>query len=453
MFLKSSRQHVTGLVRHVCKRKLQCRLLCVNNLSTLQLDVMNHNELKKLKVPEPSIDLNYYCDFNKRDELKNNVVKRKSDVDIDTVLELNRSLNALVPNCDEYRNIKEKLSVELTKLPNRSHPLIIELDEPRVIRTVGRKKQFEFKPKEFPEIASHLRGARTDKSNFTGHRSYFFFGQLADLETALINYSLKKLLSKGFQLVSVPDILDRRIIESCGMNTRGKRNQVYSLNSELYGSDLCLSGTSEMALAGFLMNQTLRPAELPLRLAAVSRCYRAETSRTSNERGIFRVHQFTKVEMFGVTEPDGSEDLLEEFRAIQEESFEELGLHFQVLDMPPCELGAQAYRKYDVEAWMPGRGLYGEVSSCSSCTDYQSRRLGIRISNSQQFAHTVNGTALAVPRTILALVENFQNKDITIDIPPVLQPFMGSANLITRNTLFPKISPYRSKGKSDTNSN
>ncbi|XP_039279436.1 serine--tRNA ligase, mitochondrial isoform X2 [Nilaparvata lugens] len=221
--------------------------------------------------------------------------------------------------------------------------------------------------------------------------------------------------------------------------------KVYSLDSQVYGPDLCLSGTSEMALAGFLMKKRLSPADLPLRLAAVSRCYRAETSRSSNERGIFRVHQFTKVEMFGVTEADGSDELLEEFRAIQEETFGELGLHFQVLDMPPCELGAQAYRKYDVEAWMPGRALYGEVSSCSSCTDYQSRRLDIRIKNSDRFAHTVNGTALAVPRTILSLVENFQNKDATVEIPLALQPFMVNSKLITRNTTFPKIAPHRSK--------
>lgn len=158
------------------------------------------------------------------------------------------------------------------------------------------------------------------------------------------------------------------------MSTQGDRNQVYKLNSSL--ETLCLSGTSEMALAGYFAGTQIDESRLPLKLTAVSRCFRAETSALHEEKGIYRVHQFTKVEMFSVCRPDQSEAVLEEFRDIELGLFDALGIHFQLLDMPACELGAPAYRKYDIEAWMPGREMYGEISSCSDCTDYQARRLG-----------------------------------------------------------------------------
>jgi len=196
-----------------------------------------------------------------------------------------------------------------------------------------------------------------------------------------------------------------------------------------------------MSIAGSLQNCILEEEDLPLRLAAVSRCFRAETSSVDEERGIYRVHEFTKVELFGVTanEKDGEESngLHEEFRDFEESLFSRLGLHFQTLEMPPIELGLPAFRKFDIEAWMPGRGIYGEISSTSNCTDFQSRRLNIRYrpkgstdkdkddGNVLKFAHSVNGTACAVPRMLISLVENFQNDKGGVELPPVLQECMN----------------------------
>lgn len=231
--------------------------------------------------------------------------------------------------------------------------------------------------------------------------------------------------------MTVPDILPAEVINSCGMTTDGERNQVY----RLLPSNLCMSGTSEMALAGYFAGSRLKSSKFPVKVTAVSRCFRAETSRLQEEKGIYRVHQFTKVEMFSVCRPTESTAMLEEFREIEINLFKSLGLHFQLLDMPPSELGAPAYRKYDVEAWMPGRGMWGEISSCSNCTDYQSRRLNIKIDETDEFAHTVNGTACAIPRMLIAIIESFQREDGSILIPEALRKFTKKDKIVKRKLL------------------
>lgn len=256
-------------------------------------------------------------------------------------------------------------------------------------------------------------------------------------------YTTTEILKRGFKIVSVPDILPAEVIKSCGMTTDGKRDQVY----RLLPSNLCLSGTSEMALAGYYAGSVIKEAQLPIKVTAVSKCFRAETSGIYEERGIYRVHQFTKVEMFSVCQPTESASILEEFKEIEVNLFKNLGLHFKLLDMPPFELGAPAYRKYDIEAWMPGRKIWGEISSCSDCTDYQSRRLNIRVDGTDEFAHTVNGTACAVPRMLIAIVESFQREDGSVGIPEALRPFMKKDKIVKRK-IIPELKLVKSlKGK------
>ena len=186
-------------------------------------------------------------------------------------------------------------------------------------------------------------------------------------------------------------------------------------------------------MGGWLVGKSLE--ELPLKLAAVSRCYRAETGGAKEEAGLYRVHQFTKVEMFVVTEGklETSESALDEILGVQRELFDLLGLSHRVLAMCPEELGDPAYRKYDIEAWMPGRqgGFWGEISSCSNCTDFQARRLAVTSSSDNQtFCHTVNGTACAVPRMIIAICEQFQQENGSVEVPEVLRPFLGGRDLL-----------------------
>lgn len=249
-----------------------------------------------------------------------------------------------------------------------------------------------------------------------------------------MKYTIDRLTAANFQLISVPDILPANVIEGCGFSTKGDRNQVYKLDHQ----DLCLSGTSEMALAAYFANRTIPVSKAPVKKIAFSRCYRAETSGLQEEKGIYRVHQFNKVEMFAVAHPSQSEALLEEFRDLQIRLFDELGLHFKVLDMPPHELGAPAYRKYDIETYMCGRDMWGEISSCSNCTDYQARRLNINVTEedgSNVPAHTINGTACAVPRMLIALVETYQTAKGNVTIPPALIPYMKKDKIDTKKEI------------------
>lgn len=183
-------------------------------------------------------------------------------------------------------------------------------------------------------------------------------------------------------------------------------------------SNLCLSGTSEMALAGYFSGKTLKVDEAPKKVMATSRCFRAEAQGSGSDGNLYRVHCFTKVEMFATCLPTQSEGLLEEFRNIQRRLFEGLGLCFKLYDMPVHDLGAPAYRKYDIEAWMPSRKEFGEISSTSNCTDYQAKRLNIYIDDgvNKFHAHTVNGTACAIPRMIIAILEQYQVKLIKFSL-------------------------------------
>jgi seryl-tRNA synthetase len=198
--------------------------------------------------------------------------------------------------------------------------------------------------------------------------------------------------------------------------------------------------TAEITLGGMLKDEILNAADLPFKCAGISHCFRTEAGAHGKAtRGIYRVHQFTKVEMFGFTAPDpgASEDVHNTIVRIEEEIFQGLGIHYRVIDTPTGDLGGPAYRKFDLEAWMPGRAEYGEVTSASNCTDYQSRRLGIRCKSPDwkgtRFVHTLNGTAVAVTRAIIAVLENYQQADGSVVIPEVLRPWMGIDRIAPRN--------------------
>lgn len=367
-------------------------------------------------MPRIQLNLDFYLDPANTAAIKQNIVARNSEVDIDRVL-------AIQHKRDSYEEFVE----ELAKVPNMSHAMVKDLDEPRLVY----QKDFvppTFALRSFEEISRILGGSRLQNlAHFSGERTYYLTGVLAELEQALIQWTVDKLLQKGFNQISVPDILHPDIIERCGMTVEGERTQVYKLSQEF--GEAALSGTAEMAIGGYLMSKRLH--ELPLKLCAVSRCYRAEASQNQQDKGLYRVHQFYKVEMFVVTKGNeaSSQSALEEVHAVERELFDELGLSYRVLDMSPDELGNPASRKYDIEAWMPGRNFWGEISSCSDCTDFQSRRLDIRDAENR-FVHTVNGTGCAVPRMIIALCEQLQTSNGSVQVPPPLKPYLGNRDVL-----------------------
>lgn len=351
--------------------------------------------------------------------------------------------NNLTDNIKTFKKSMPIVEAEIEKVSKKTHPEIENMqDDFNILKCVGQKPVFNFKPFPLNKMKKVKYCLKTDNlTNYCGDRSYYFIGPLAKIEHALVQYTLSKLVKKGFKLVSVPDILPDELIQRCGMDTVGERNQIYTLDDNYYGKKWCLSGTSEMALAGSLMNKNIPKSKLPLKLCSVSRCYRAEVSNIAEEKGIYRVHQFTKVEMFGACLPEESENMTLYFRSIQEELFKPLGLHYRVLDMAKHELGNQAYRKYDIEAWMPGRNKFGEISSCSDCTDYQSTRLGI--SSDGVCLHTINGTACAVPRLIIALAETHQTADGSFKLPEELHSYVIGQNLFKSLSNFPKLTPVQ----------
>ena len=256
------------------------------------------------------------------------------------------------------------------------------------------------------------------------------FHDVVDSEEMFVRL-LTKLRGEGFTLFTTPDLARDSVLEGIGFNPRGDETQIYSIT----GTDLCLVATAEITLGGTLKDQILETSQLPIKMAGISHCFRTEAGAHGKAtRGIYRVHQFTKIEMFGFTAPDvaASDALHAEIVAIEEEIFQGLGIPYRVLDIASGDLGGPAYRKYDLEAWMPGRGEageWGEITSASNCTDFQARRLSIRCKSPEwkgtRFVHTLNGTAIAVTRAIIAILENYQQADGSIIVPEVLRPWVG----------------------------
>jgi seryl-tRNA synthetase len=233
-------------------------------------------------------------------------------------------------------------------------------------------------------------------------------------------------MGEGFTPIMTPDLARNDVLAGIGYIPRGPETQIYSIEN----SDLSLVATAEITLGGMLAGQIIDAEALPIKLCGISHCFRTEAGAHGRAtRGLFRVHQFTKIEMFAFTLPEESEAMLDHLRGLECRLFDGLGIPYRVVDTATGDLGGPAYRKFDLEAWMPGRGEFGEVTSTSNCTDYQARRLNIRYKakgeKGTHFLHTLNGTAIAVSRALIAIMENYQQADGSILVPEVLRPFVG----------------------------
>jgi len=333
------------------------------------------------------------------------------------------------------------LQAVLLQIPNPPHPAVPAggPDEGATLRVVGAPPQFEFAPRDHVELGAALdlldveRGAKV-----SGSRFYFLRGDGAMLQLALVRYAVDRLAAEGFTPI-VPPVLVRREHIIGMMGGAGLDEQmVYRIE----GEDLALAGTSEMALGSMLAGEVLNESDLPVRLCGISTCFRREAGAHGKDtRGIFRVHQFDKVEMFSYCHPDRSWEEHDYLAGLQERLWQPLGLPYRVVDIAAGDLGDPAARKYDIETWMPGRGGYGETQSCSNCTDFQARRLNVRFRRKDggavEFVHTLNGTAVASTRAIIAIVENFQQRDGSVRVPEPLIPYMGGKTELRARRLAP----------------
>jgi seryl-tRNA synthetase len=302
------------------------------------------------------------------------------------------------------------------------------------VNRVGKPSQFDFDPADHVKLGQDLDIIDFDAgTKVSGTKFYYLKNEGVFLELGLVRYALDILQKRGFTPFITPDVAREEILEGIGFNPRGEESNVYTLE----GEDACLVGTAEITLGGYYSNTVIPKEKLPLRLAGLSHCFRREAGAAGQfSKGLYRVHQFTKLEMFVYCLPEDSGKLHEELRSIEEEIFSGLGIPFRVVDTCTGDLGAPAYRKWDLEAWMPGRatppspsgGEWGEVTSTSNCTDYQARRLNIKYKDDDgknNFVHMLNGTAIAVSRGIIAILENFQQADGSVKIPAALIPYCG----------------------------
>jgi seryl-tRNA synthetase len=341
-----------------------------------------------------------------------------------------RRIKEVIPERDaELQAVEGRLREEMLKIPNMTHPdsPIGKDDTENVeLRRVGEIPTFDFEPKDHVELGEALGIIDFEAgTKVAGSKFYFLRGDAVLLELGLVRYALDMLIERGYEPTITPDLARDEALVGTGFIPRGPETQIYSIED----SDLSLVATAEITLAGSLAGEILDEEKLPLRLAGLSHCFRTEAgSHGRASRGLYRVHQFTKVEMFGFTTPEQSDAMHEEMLGIEEEIFQGLGLPYRVVDICTGDLGGAAYRKYDLEAWMPGRDAYGEITSTSNTTDYQARRLQIRHRKNggrPQLLHTLNGTAIAVSRALIPILENYQQEDGSIRLPEALVPYAG----------------------------
>ena len=340
----------------------------------------------------------------------------------------------------------DKIAAEMDELqrliPNMSHPDAPVGADEKSNRQLREGKtplpDFDFPPLDHVELGERLGLLDFEAgSRVAGHGFYFLTGDAVLLELALQQFAVGMLIQEGFTPTITPDLARNDVLQGIGFIPRGPETQIYSIEN----TDLSLVATAEITLGGMYAGRIVEADELPIKLCGISHCYRTEAGAGGREaRGLFRVHQFTKVEMFAFTLPEKSEAMLDHLCELECRLFDELGIPYRVVDTATGDLGGPAWRKFDLEAWMPGRGddgQYGEVTSTSDCTDYQARRLAIRYRTKGQkgtrFVHTLNGTAVAISRALIGILENYQQPDGSVVVPEVLRQWVGKDRIGAKN--------------------
>lgn len=333
---------------------------------------------------------------------------------------------------EEFSTLDKVFSEESRTIPNYASPdapIGKEDKDSLAIKFYGEPTKFSFKPKDHVMLGEERDLLDFDKgASVSGQKFYYIKNKLVILQMALERYALDVVMSHGFTPFITPDVAKEEVLNGIGFNPRGEESNIYTLE----GTGTCLVGTAEITLGGYYKDTIFDKKELPIKMTGLSHCFRREAGGAGQySKGLYRVHQFSKLEMFIYCLPEESEKYHEFILSIEEEIFQGLGLPYRVVDTATGDLGAPAYRKFDIEAWMPGRGdggEYGEVTSTSNCTDYQARSLNIRYRDDDgkiKFVHMLNGTAVALSRAIVAIMENYQTEDGKIVIPEKLRKYTG----------------------------
>ncbi len=401
------------------------------------------------------------------DVVRQSLQRRGSDIDLDALIDLEARARAVQAEAEQARadqkeagrriaqlqgEEKEAAIAEVSSLADRVKALTAEADRLReeferlwltvpnlvdptaaegfteedaeVVREVGTRRDFDFEPADHATLGERLDVIDTERAaKVSGSRFGYLKGQAVLLEFALVRWALDKLVAHGHTPMVPPVLVREEALVGTGFFP-ADREQVYAIPED----ELYLVGTSEVPLAAYHMDEIFDPGDLPARYAGFSTCFRREAGTYGKDTaGIFRVHQFDKVEMFVFCRPEESADEHERLLGIEEELVRELEVPYRVVNIAAGDLGASAAKKYDIEAWFPSQGRYREITSCSNTTDYQARRLRVRYraGSSNEVVHTLNGTASAIGRTILAILENHQQADGSVVVPEALRPYVG----------------------------
>lgn len=375
----------------------------------------------------------------RRNEIANSMKIAKSKPSSELIAEgkeLKEKISALE---DKYRHIDQDFMTILKSIPNilQDDVPIGEEGEDEVVKEWGKditEKRFGSSmigAEDHLDFANRKNWVDFERgTKVAGTKFYFLKGELALLENAIYQFALNKLLAKGFKFMTVPHMVNGNVATGTGFAPRAsEQSDEYFIENQ----DLSLIATAEMSLTGYHADEILNEDDLPLFYAGYSPCYRKEAGTYGKHtRGLFRVHQFNKLEMYAFTLPEQSKDAHGRILAVEEEIYQELGIPYRIINIASGDLGAPASKKYDIEYWSPVDGKYREITSCSNCTDYQARNLNIRVRRKNgdiEVLHTLNGTAVSLARCLVAFIENFQDGEDLL-VPEVLKPYMGGKTRI-----------------------
>ena len=363
-----------------------------------------------------------------RKERNDNTAKMKNGKPSDELIAKGKEIKEKLSTLEaDLSNFEKELNLKLKTVPNVIFDDVPLGDESASVEV---KKWGECKTTGVDHLdyavsrdwVDFERGAKV-----AGAKFYYVKGGLALLENALIQFGIKKIVEHGFTLMDVPDLVNSRVLEGTGFAPRSSEQ-----SDEYYieGEDLALIATAEMPITGYHMDEIIDEEKLPLFYAGFSACFRKEAGAYGKHtRGLFRVHQFNKLEMYSFCTPEQSKEIHEKLRAIEEEIWQEIGIPYHVINIAAGDLGAPAAKKYDIEYWSPVDQKYREITSCSNCTDFQARGLNIRVRRKDgtvEVLHTLNGTAISLARTMVAVIENFAEEGGKLRVPAVLQPYLGT---------------------------
>jgi seryl-tRNA synthetase len=365
-----------------------------------------------------------------------NAQKMKSKLDAETRTTLIAEGKAVKEQIAEVEkesaDLEQEFQEKARTIPNYANPkapIGKEDKDSTAVKYVGEPPRFSFKALDHVQIGQNLDLIDFDTATaVSGPKFYYLKNEAVILQMALERYAMDIVVKHGFTPFITPDVAKEEILNGIGFNPRGAESNIYALE----GTGTCLVGTAEITLGGYYAGKILDKKSLPIKMTGLSHCFRREAGGAGQySKGLYRVHQFSKLEMFIYCLPEESDKWHDYLLSIEEEIYQGLGLAYRIVDTCTGDLGAPAYRKFDIEAWMPGRGEngeYGEVTSTSNCTDYQARSLSIRYKDDDgktKFVHMLNGTAVALSRTMVAVLENYQREDGSIAIPEKLIPYVG----------------------------